>query len=320
MSYYIGAKYFRADLGESALQSSAIRILSFDDFDKLYKAIDYKGETKKINEEELKKYTMLNPDGILMVSYVKNDGLNDVMLTFHRIKDHKASSTPSIICRQNAVDIFAALEGKNNRIGLCVSNQTCPTGVRFKDILDYDEMESAYLVYLYMEDTLDDILTVCNHKKADKVLRNLKMKYDQLVKDDKEGGDYKLYGVCETLEELLSTNDFMTEFHREFEVLEVPFSLKWEEKLPKKALLEVIAEHTHKVPNKFYVVPYNRTIDVSTLYKNWIFMTADPKKAAKDDRDIYIVGYDIDYQTTFAQLKYGSKENMVQKFQELGFS
>ena len=317
----IGAKYFRSDIEQSALQDSIIRILSYDDFDRLYKAIDKDGKSIKITQEELDKYTRLNPDGFLMISYVKYDGLDDVLLTFHKIENRKINETPSIVCRQNIIDVFAMMEGKRNRIGLCVSDQTCPEGINFGDILAYDSLEDTAIVQTYMEDTLDDLLTILNHKKADKLLRNLKQSYDQRVKEEKENaGDYTIYGVCSTLEELMETNDFMTEYHRIFEVLEVPFSLKWEEKLPKRALLDIIAEHEHKVPKTFYIFPYDRTIDTNEFYKNWLFMTADPKKAAKDDRDIYIVGYDIDYQTSFAQFKYGSKANMINKFQELGFS
>ena len=317
----IGAKYFRADLGESALKDSVIRVISYDDFDKLFKVVDTDGNTSKIDEEELSKYTRLNPDGILMASYVKYDGLDDVLLTFHKIENRKVNETPSIVCRQNIIDVFAMMEGKNNRVGLCVSDQTCPEGVEFKDILAYDTLEDTSVVQTYMEDTLDDLLLAIGHKKADKILRNLKQRYEQRVKEEQnEAGNYKIYGVCETLEELMSTNDFMTEYHRIFEVLEVPFSLKWEEKLPKRALLDIIAEHEHKVPHKFYIFPYDRTIDTNSFYKNWLFMTADPKKASKGDRDIYIVGYDIDYKTSFAQFKYGSTENMMNQFHNLGFS
>ena len=43
----IGAKYFRSDIEQSALQDSIIRILSYDDFDRLYKAIDKDGKSIK---------------------------------------------------------------------------------------------------------------------------------------------------------------------------------------------------------------------------------------------------------------------------------
>ena len=326
----VGCKYFLSTKGEEAAINSLFRVIDVrpgatDDSREVKIKYLNTDETKWINADKLGEYTKLNPDAYLMYSIVEYDGLKDVLFTIHKVGDNgKVNPAPSMACRQNIVNLFSMMKQENNRIGVSVTTSTLPIGMEMAQILAFDELKESGISLLYKEDTIDDILSVLPTKKLDKVFRDIWNYYDQKGEFKYDSGPLHLYGVANSTEEFFRENDVIHDYHDIFDIIEVPFSLKWKEKVPQKALVSIIAEATHKVPKRCYVYPYSRTIDMSDIQKDYLLMTANPDKAEKDDRDIYIVGYDINHSATYAQFKYGSKENMQKYFEqrtkELGFS
>lgn len=309
---YPGTKLYQRDQSLEKALDSVIRIKKYDEEKKEYTAYDVDGNLIHVSEEETRtKWTRLNPDALFMLSIVEFDGLTDVLVCVHKRDGSDFKPVPDIVARQNILDIYS---GNANTVGMCVSEKTKASGIEFGTFLQYDEMLAMYVSVAYIDDTIDDILRFTNTKRADKILQRLHTNHYS-------GGINNLIkGSATSLKELLMSNQFMMEYHYAFDVVEVPFSLKKPELVPDTALADIIAEITRKVPSAIYVVRYDKSVDLSKFEREYILATANSAKAHDDDRDIYVVGYDVNEKISYTDYKYGSRENMLQKLNELGFS
>ena len=128
-------------------------------------------------------------------------------------------------------------------------------------------------------------------------------------------------GWCSSLKELLYENQFMKDFHDAFNIEEVPFSIRdMDSPVTKSLMMDIVANVLQVCPIKIYIAKYDKSINLNEINKKYILACADSHKCADDDRDIYIVGCDIDPLRTYANYKYGSKENMENRLKELGFN
>lgn len=306
-----GTKYYKSNEGGlDEVMQSVIRISSYDESKKIYTAKNKSNDIIHLTENELKNdWTRLIPDAMIMMCIVTYDDMSDVLFCVHKREGSVYKAVPDVVCRQNILDVYS---GNTNTVGMCISHKTKLDGVGFEEILQYHEMDAMYISMAYIDDTIDDILEYTNSKRADAVLRRLKENYYSKYKIIK--------GSYPTLKELLMNNQFMSEYHMMFDIVEVPFSLKWKDLLPKQALVDIIAEISRKVPSAFYIIPYDKSIDLKKFERDYILATADPVRANADDRDIYIVGYDIDENISYTDYKHGGIENLKQKIRDIGFS
>lgn len=258
----------------------------------------------------------LNPDAVMAIAVVETDGLKDVMVNVHLRNKTAFNEKPCIVCRQNVIDIFAVMAKSTDSIGICISENTIPAGMEIENFVEHEKLIGIREICLYMDDSLDNMLELINTRMYDTLLSN-----NAAILKRVNGNDAsKVNGACMTLRELLKTNDFMHDYHEAFNIVEVPFSLGWEQIIPKKALSDIIVEISHAVPDTVYVVPYDKSRDLRDIKKPYILATADPVKANSSDTGIYIVSYDIHPSISYEQYKYGGKDEMKKKFSDMGFS
>lgn len=305
-----GTKYYKSNMELEEALKSVIRISDYDPVKKIYTAKENDSNIIHLNEEELQKdWTRLVPDAMIMMCIVEYDDLADVLFCAHKKDGATFKAVPDIVCRQNIIDVYS---GNTNTIGMCISQKTKLDQVGFEELLQYNEMNAMYVSMCYIDDTIDDILEYTNTKRADAVLRRLNENYYSKYEVIK--------GSFKTLKELLMNNQFMLEYHMMFDILEVPFSIKWKDLVPKQALVDIIAETTRKVPSALYVIPYNKSINLKSFEREYILATADPARAKEDDRDIYIIGFDVNEKMSYTEYKHGGIENLKQKIHDIGFS
>jgi len=319
--YAPGTKVYQKEEGKDP---DIKRVISYKNDSKQYKVKDL--ATKKVlmmdKEEVEREWTRLNPDALIMLYTAIFDGLEDVLICVHKRVDRQFERTPHIVCRQNVVDMYRM---SNNVsifqpcIGMCLSRNAVLENLRFEDFLRYDdELTSHTATVVYIDDTFNDIIEFMDTRKADKVLRNNKEGYWHKYEEAEMYG-LRVIGVCSTVEELLKTNAFMFDYHAIMDIAEVPFSLRDPDKIPRKALVDVITHITRTVPEEIYVLKYDKSINISQFKRKYILMTADPEKCDPDDTDIYIVCYDESIMMSYVEYVYGSREGMKDKLRELGW-
>ena len=223
----LGLKLFKEENGEVSM----IRII------KLYKNDSFKikhcdtGLVEKIGTTLMKEYTPLEPDGVFTASVVtlktpEGNTVKDVIVTGNRYLDTKLKISPYVMCRQNITDIFAELfcnKPTNDLVGLSVTRDNCPVNFDMKIMLAADSIEYHQLINIYRMDTKDDILEMLNLNKYDTVLSDL---YDQhCLKSPIASMKDEDLGWCNSLETLLTSNNFWDDINTMFGILEVDFTL-----------------------------------------------------------------------------------------------
>ena len=225
----LGAKYYRYNDNDDI---ELIRIIKFNDTEV---KISIGDETKKITIKELEEnYIRLNPHAIINFCIVKlKDGLDDIIVTVHKMSDLTSNEpTPYCVCRQNITDIFANQIQISNKmyVGCCMSLETCPPDIDYRIMIACNGMEKCINVCAYMDDTLDNILSMINSKSfnntlealfidhVNAVIRNnqsLSMMKERIMKLDSYDG------YCKTLRLLLEQNNFMYDFYRAFGIIPI---------------------------------------------------------------------------------------------------
>lgn len=267
----------------------------------------------QVSEEELKDdYILLNPDGYITFCIVKLYGeIEDVIVTLHRNQDMFENALPYAVCRQSVSDIFTQTIIKTPEImyvGCSVSQDTCPEGVDFRAMTSCNEMESMDAAAVYMDDTLDTILSFINVKKYNNVLTKSTISSIKSYEDMKnmtiaaraEGRFLALppkpYGYENELKDLLIHNDFMYDFYKAFGINIIPYPIdnkafKLSEDnyeansiaLQKIRYIEDIIRHDILA---IYVTAFNKTINLKEIKRNYML--------AIDSNDkLWIIAYDL---------------------------
>lgn len=252
---------------------------------------DTEGKQRYRNLDDiLSNYKLLAPDGIISFTIVKNEGnMPDVMVGLknsHKITSNK-KMLPDIICRQMVSDVFANMTNTNptkHFIGLSISNYTCPAEMDYEMFFSCKSVVSYEFIAFYLDDTIDDILSVINTKKYDKVLENISM----IVERNNANSTCKMVGCVKDLKSLLTLNNFMDEVRREYGIIEVPFPI-CEEDEELDGLNIIFLEKEMKVNiMKTYLLRYTREIDPATIRRDFIYIASK----ADDYSKVYIVGFD----------------------------
>ena len=89
--------------------------------------------------------------------------MEDVMVMAYKLLNLKlGDQAPYLICRQSVNDFFGDLLKqnplKNSMVGICCSQENCPTNVNFQALSACDEVGICDLVHIYKDDNLDTIL------------------------------------------------------------------------------------------------------------------------------------------------------------------
>ena len=137
-------------------------------------------------------------------------------------------------------------------------------------------------IVVYIEDTLEDILCLFKHKKFDNTLRLLKDRSLERFTNS------IVMGYSETLKELLESNNFMFDFRKCFNIVEVPHPINPDfEGLSIENILYLENEYQFNILET-YLIPYSRDIDFSEIKRNYMIVASAADKYSK----LYVVGYD----------------------------
>jgi hypothetical protein len=179
------------------------------------------------------KYIRLNPHGIVNFCIVKvGNDLDDVIVLLHKMSDLATNEpTPYCACRQNITDVFAMqLNPDKLYVGCSMSLDTCPPDVDYRNMMACNGINKCINVCVYMDDTLDDLLSMINTKDFDRTLEalfndhlnyvvkqnpTLAMMKDRMRKLETHDG------YCKSLRRLLEDNNFMYDFYRSFNIIPI---------------------------------------------------------------------------------------------------
>ena len=238
---------------------------------------DEEGNQYKIAYEDLEKYKRINPIGIM--SFFEADigrGQKDVIVTLHRICDlDNEIRTPYIGARQTIVNMFSAPLARDIYevpLGLCFSNMTCPPNVDFGVIIDCKKVISTQVISVYLDDTLEDMISLITHVNFDNIIKAFKEKWDP----------YDKKNVGKDLYSFLDNNGFMVEFNNAFNMVSLEGELS--EGLIIKALMKKYSCQIEIIG----IVPYTYEVDLDRVddKSQYVFVRND-----NYNKKIWVVKY-----------------------------
>ena len=297
MKIHSGTKFYKYD--EESNTFYIIRVRREIDTEKIkadennISYFDSFGKKKKCSLNELlKNYHQLAPDGTVIFSIARltDDNpkypgkfitIEDVIVA---IQKRDGGNEPYAVCRQAVYDIFtnsAKISEGQYYCGISISKDTCPTGVDFKEYLGCDSIRYNKAVSIYMDDTLDDILAFINQEIFDKVLVKLKAHLQEK--------SILHFGLSTTVRGLLSSNSFMYDFRRLFNIVELPFAISDNAESIGDLNTRELERIVGKLIERTYVMPYSKAIDLSKIKRNYVLASAASENYCK----LYIVGFDL---------------------------
>lgn len=298
----IGSKFYAYDEENNLIQ---LRVVGMNNSESVkVRYID--GSEEKINPNSLvgegSPYKQLKPDGIIMFNVVDvADGMGgsmpDVIVTLHRKNDlDNGNSVPYCVCRQNVNDIFYEYMNPNPAViyaGCCVSIDTIPEHIDYRIMTACNKVEYTLGLNVYLDDTLDDILSMVKQGKFDKALDAVYTQYfnayatNPLIMRANKIDGKSLHGRCKTLRVLLEENNFMYDFATAFNIFPLGFELEFTGADNSKLtpLCAQALSHVCRVNIKdTFVIEYGRDIDRSKIEMSYLMAKTPSNK-------IYIIAY-----------------------------
>lgn len=289
IAIHVGSKFFRYVEKDGVQTPDIIRIISTDPIKDRIRYFDNDGKKKSITYEYLiENYKMLKADGMLIFTIVSVGAANDVMVAlkdFARIGD----PLPYAVCRQSIHDFFGEHNNKMS-VGVSVSQDTCPANIDFRSVMICEPTKNPYTksVLVYLDDTLEEILKFIRPTKFDNTLVSLKEEAKKELEAQRYVLDGNILGYCTTLKELLTMNNFMYDFRKCFNIMEVPFHIdSSRDTLNAENVLYLEKEFKANIMET-YMIKYTKEIDLKTIKRDYCLITS----AADQYKEVYIVGYD----------------------------
>lgn len=266
-----------------------IRILNINYDKNIVKYKTESGERKKGDYKNIKRdYRTLAPDGEIIFTVCKIGIDSDVivaMQSFMRLEEEydrlNKKYMPYVVCRQLVADVFSNMANPDNVvIGASISVDTCPPNIDYACLLASDGVDYTNSIAIYKDDTLEDILSLFDNKPYDDALLSLEPAYGQVN------------GYCHSLKELLESNNFMYDFRKCFNIMEIPFEIN-EEDIEEGHLdfpnTEYLAKELKVNIQETYLVRYSREINFSKIKRDYVLVAS----AKENYANLYLVGYDV---------------------------
>lgn len=296
----IGLKFYR--YSDDSDIPKVIRLIGVDEVKRFYKFLDCSDYITKIElsfDEVESNWIKLNPDGLMSFNCCfakdsRGEEVPDLMVNLHKINKDKGGSVdsiPYVTCRQAVIDIFALLQDSERYIaGMSISRDTCPPELNFRSCCAFSKITKKIFVAVYMDDHINEILSLFNHKSFDERLKLIKSR-------DKMG----IPGYQTTLESFLKENYFMLDFHTAFGIHELKFkSFDFEDDKVNRVLTDYIISNLQEVPIKFYPIPYSKYIDLKDIKRKYILVC--PFSYDYPDGEITLLAYDVSQTISFKDL------------------
>lgn len=320
----IGCRYFRyEDNGDSSVKiTDLLKVVGIQNSTTL-KVKDLLGDKMfKINKSVLDdNYILLEPDGYILFSIVSlQDGIRDVIVSMFRNKDMD-NAIPYCVCRQNVINAYSSMIRFQDRdsftakdVGMCMSIDSIPDDVDYNIMTACNGIEHASMVAIYLDDTLDIILSCLKLSKFDNVLESLfqdSLKllsdYDRFARNE----DPISKGYCRTLKTLLENNDFMYDFRRAFNITKVDIDLKGNVTEDNK-LSDSAKDKLQRIYNKYIldelVIKFDKDIDIDSIVHNMIMI-------CDINDDIYIIQFTEGKEYIEEQIRSNNKMSPTEKLE-----
>lgn len=235
---YLGYKFYK-ELEDGSIE--LIRLIGIEEFNDKVNVLNLDtGKVYKIPFTNLKDYTPLKPYGLISFAIVKcftnpekTESIKDVIVGLYKLIDLEIGiNEPYALCRQSINDFFYnILSNVENHpfVGISVSRDNCPPNIGMENVALCDDVVKYEMVNIYIDDTLDNMLKCINAHTYDKVLLDLFNAHcDSIVNGEiiRYANKNNHNGWCKTLHELLSINNFMTDFDMMCNVTSIDFDLK----------------------------------------------------------------------------------------------
>ena len=271
----------------------------FDDNKEIYKVVKVKNKDTyslvslssgkrftKSRKELDTEYTLLNPNGYIIVSIVESEipgrGMQkDVIVALYRSKQEGIEATnnlPYCVCRQNIINIFYQMAQSNRMFhcGMCISLETCPKDVNYNLTIACDNVSHNIAIAVYMDDVLEDVLKLFKHDV-----------YDTVLKAGTINNIGNTTGYVGTLNELLIQEDFSYDFHRAFGINEVDFEIEYDKEtfLLDSLQIEYFENEYSYEMFDAYAIPFDFTIRLKDIQKDYFMVYSKPEKK------VYIIVY-----------------------------
>lgn len=304
--YPIGAYFFKIENNELLL----LRLYKVKS-ENLFLLKDKQKNKVALNKDQLKEFTMLEPDGIIIHVLASDPtaGIDTACFLYKTEDINNNIEEPYAICRQNVLDPFESLLNNDSskvHVGVSISRDTAPSGFDFKTMCAVPGIRDQKINFVYKDDTFEDIMSFVNEKLYDKALGIIKSYMD-------ESDEMKFIGFKNTYRELLLENDFMYDFRRAFGIVRLNITIdtsidSWTNdgiyKISENEVSVVESLTNHKVIAPI-LIKYDKTVDMSEFKRNYLFF--------EDlNKELYIISYD---KGDHIDSDFDSKED--QKFKEL---
>lgn len=280
---YLGDKFYKYIEEEDRIE--IVRIIKMKNTETFIIEREDTKDKFKINRDRLlSEFTRLKSDGFISFAIVNlQDNLKDVIVSLYRSKDiDNKVALPYAACRQNIFDLFSSQikrEGINSDvtyIGISVSVDTIPEDTPYEMVLSCNGIIENTMVSVYIDDTLDSILSMIRESKYDLVLKTLNNRLS----------DPKIVGSCESLRDLLIYNNFMYDFHKGFNIVKVPFKVEILESYEILPEQRIYLENDLKVEMfRTYTLEYDKEINLNKIEREYILISDVNDK-------LYILAYD----------------------------
>lgn len=282
---FIGTKFYRYIDGND--KAEVIRIINYQNESTVKVRNEETKETFKLSLTELKeKYIKISISGLIVFNKVTiGKGNDDIIISFFRDRElDMKSELPYCVCRQGITDIFYQMaKPDKNLYGASVSRDTIPAGIEFDIMVACDNVyqNSTQYIAVYLNDTLDDIISLVNTKEYDKTLNLMfldhvqhestkygKVYYETMLKSD------NCEGYARTLKGLMDSTNFMFDFHRGFDIYPMDFDLS---EMDQQALPDnyksILSDLLCKNIDKALVIRYDHDIQFSLIKKDYVLIS-----------------------------------------------
>lgn len=276
MRIYLGDKFYKYKEETDTLEIIRIKKIKNEN---LF-SYEINGVIHSISKQDLlNQYTRLKPDGLVAFTIVNLENkLKDVIVSLYRMKDlEDGKLVPYCACRQNIFDMFTnqVQKGKTMYVGVSVSQDTMPDDTPFEIVLACNGIDYMNQVSVYLDDTLEDIMSYVNKSKFDETLSTI---YNNVTNKD-------IKGYCNSLKQLLEENDFMYDFLTAYNIIRVNFAIDKDVEELDPFRREYIEGILKEEMFKTYVVKYDKEIDLKKIERSHILIS-------DKNKEIFIIAYD----------------------------
>lgn len=263
------------------------------------------GNIRSATDQELKdKYVRLTPDASMYIFVTDSKSRKydnpppDVYVVVNKAStisrfNKTLNETPiDLIIRQNCVNIDTTVFDPRNikiNVGVCICNiDKNGSQDQINDLMTIRSIDFKTKVDIYLEDTIDDIISCLPKDQINPVNYQLKKIHSMMY--------CNMYnGYCKSLKELLEHNNFISNYRSLYNVINIDFKIDLGKESYSVNGDLILTESQHlafedilrKHITNISIIKYDRDIDIAKIVSRDHIMVSDT------DNIIYLIVYDV---------------------------